>query len=73
MSKEVSNKVVIIFVIIALLVSLVSTYLVTIYADNINSKSPVQNPVKTIVVQNQPPAVGYIALDIQPKKENTPK
>jgi hypothetical protein len=73
MSKEVSNKVVIILVAIALIVSLVSTYLVTIYAENINSRSPAQNQVKTIIVQNQPPATGYISLDVQPKKESNTK
>jgi hypothetical protein len=73
MSKEVSNQVVIILVAIALLVSLVSTYIVTVYAENINSKSPAQNQVKTIIVQNQPPATGYISLNIQPKKESNPK
>jgi len=68
MAKEVSNRVVIGLIIVALLISLVSTYIVYVYVGNI---TPIT--ARTIEIVYGPPSqsngdIGVIVLPNEPKR-----
>lgn len=57
-------------VLIALVISLTSTYIVTVYVGNVGNNANVQKEVKTYYIQQPSSSTGYISIDVLPKKES---
>ena len=69
MGKEVSNKIVIGLVIIAIFVSLASTYFVTVYIGNIQPITVEKTIQKNILVSPPVSSTGYVAVEVVPRKQ----
>lgn len=69
MGKEVSNKIVITLVIIAIAVSLASTYIVTVYVGNMQPITVEKTIQKNIMVSPPVSSTGYVAVEVLPKKQ----
>ena len=66
---QVSNRVVMIMVIVAIAVSLVSTYMVSLYVKNIQPLTIKQSNVVTKIVGPPVQSSGYVTVEVIPKKE----
>ena len=62
--KEVSDKIVVVLVVIAILISVIGTYLVYNKADNISNVKTTGN----IIVNNPVSTVGVVGVEIIPKQ-----